>query len=82
MPSRRPTTPRTRDQLVAHDASTDKGKERMIAETARAAAEAGVRIARLDARPAVEGSRASGEALVSLLETLSSLGLITDKTTV
>lgn len=44
MPSRRPTTPRPRDQIVAFDAKTDGGKERMIAELARVLSDAGSRL--------------------------------------
>lgn len=81
MPARKPQTPKTRDQLVSHETSTDAGKERMIAETARVTADVQQRLARFDARPVVSGSRASGDALASLLEALASLGLITDRTT-
>lgn len=81
MPARRPVTPKPRDQIVTTDTSGDKGKERMIAESARVLADASQRLARLDAQPAVTGSRASGDALGSLLEALTSLGLIKDETT-
>jgi hypothetical protein len=82
MPSRKPQTPKTRDGLAVFDTSSDKGKERMIAETGRVLSDVGTRMARFDARPEVTGSRSSGDALASLLEVLSDLGLITDRTTV
>jgi hypothetical protein len=81
MPARRPVTPRPRDQLVDQSADSDQGKQRAIAETARVVSDVAQRLSRLDARPEVVGSRLSGEAFVSLLDALSNLGLITDKTT-
>lgn len=81
MPARKPVTPRPRDQVVSYDTSSDKGKERMIAESARVLGDVSQRLARLDAQPVVSGSRASGDALGSLIDALVSLGLITDRTT-
>lgn len=88
MPARRPVTPKTRDQLVESSAGTDVAKERMIGELARVAQDVGQRMAKAEALTAglaaapaaVTGSRASGAALVSLLDALVSLGLITDGT--
>lgn len=82
MPARKPQTPRPRDQIVARETTSNTGKERMIAETARVVASVDQRLAKLDSRPEVTGSRSSGEALQSLLSALVALGLITDRTTV
>jgi hypothetical protein len=82
MPARRPRTPGTRDGVADFGTSTDQGKERMIAENTRVLDDVSTRLARLDARPVVEGSRSSGDALASLLDALAELGLITDRTTV
>lgn len=88
MPARKPQTPRTRDQLVSFETSTDGGKERMLSELGRRGADTESRIgkaestlAALTAAVKVTGSRASGAALESLLAVLSAAGIIKDGTT-
>ena len=80
MPARRPRTVGTRDQIVSHAANTPESAERMLDELSRVLGNVESRVGRLDAKPTVSGSRASGAALVSLLDALAGLGLITDGT--
>lgn len=88
MPARKPQTPRTRDQLVSFDATSDEGKERMIGELGRRGADVETRIGKAESAIAqitgavkVTGSRGGNAALESLLAVLAAAGIIKDGTT-
>lgn len=88
MPARKPRTPRTRDQIVAYDATSDEGKERMIGELGRRGADVETRVGKAESALAgltvaakVTGSRGGNAALESLLAALAAAGIIKDGTT-